>query len=204
MNLKQLLNIYIEHQKDVLLRKTKYDADKIAAKIHILEGLLKALEDIDNIIALIKKSESAAAAKTSLMAKYGFSEVQAKAILDMKLSKLAKLEKVEIENEKADLARELERLKAIIANPIPEMLNIFAGIKKAYGDDRRTVITQVATTKEEKEIEFVEPEKCVVIMTEGGLIKRGPASSFRVQKRNGKGIKNQDDIIQFLVCLLSK
>jgi DNA gyrase subunit A len=117
----------------------------------------------------------------------------------MKLSKLAKLEKVEIENEKADLAKELERLKAIIANPIPEMLNIFAGIKKAYGDDRRTVITQVATTKEEKEIEFVEPEKCVVIMTEGGLIKRVPASSFRVQKRNGKGIKNQDDITNAVI-----
>lgn len=199
LNLKQLLNIYIEHQKDVLLRKTKYDADKIAAKIHILEGLLKALEDIDNIIALIKKSESAAAAKTSLMSKYGFSEVQAKAILDMKLSKLAKLEKVEIENEKADLAKELERLKAIITNPIPEMLNIFAGIKKAYGDDRRTVITQVATTKEEKEIEFVEPEKCVVIMTEGGLIKRVPASSFKVQKRNGKGVKTQDDIVNAVI-----
>ena len=199
LNLKQLLNIYIEHQKDVLLRKTKYDADKISSKIHILEGLLKALEDIDNIIALIKKSDSAAAAKMSLMSKYGFSEAQAKAILDMKLSKLAKLEKIEIENEKADLAKELERLKAIITNPIPEMLNIFAGIKKAYGDDRRTVITQVATTKEEKEIEFVEPEKCVVIMTEGGLIKRVPASSFRVQKRNGKGIKNQDDITNAVI-----
>ena len=199
LNLKQLLQIYINHQRDVLLRKTKYEADKVSARIHILEGLLKALEDIDNVIALIKKSESAAAAKSSLMEKYGFTEIQAKAILDMKLSKLAKLEKVEIENEKNELETELTRLNAIIANPIPEMLKGFNSIKTSYGDARRTVITQVATTKEEKEIEFVEPEKCVVIMTEGGLIKRVPSSSFRTQKRNGKGVKTQDDIVNAVI-----
>ena len=199
LNLKQLLQIYIDHQKDVLLRKTKYEADKISAKIHILEGLLKALEDIDNIIALIKKSESAAAAKSSLMAKYDFSEAQAKAILDMKLSKLAKLEKVEIEKELAELRIELAKLNEILTNPIPEMLKIFGAIKKNYGDERRSTITQVAVTKEEKEIEFVEPEKCVVIMSEGGLIKRIPASSFRTQKRNGKGAKTQDDIVNCVI-----
>ena len=199
LNLKQLLQIYIDHQKDVLLRKTKFEADKVAAKIHILEGLLKALEDIDNIIALIKKSESAAAAKVALMGKYDFTEPQAKAILDMKLSKLAKLEKVEIEKEKAELENELTRLNTILANPIPEMLKIFNSIKKNYGDERRTTITQVATTKEEKEIEFVEPEKCVVIMTEGGLIKRVPSASFRTQKRNGKGVKTQDDIVNAVI-----
>ena len=199
LNIKQLLEIYIAHQKDVLLRKTKYEADKIAARIHILEGLLKALEDIDNIIALIKKSESAAAAKVALMSQYGFSEAQAKAILDMKLSKLAKLEKVEIENEKAELEVELARLNAILANPVPEMINGFNALKKTYGDARRSTITQVASTKEEKEIEFVEPEKCVVIMTEGGLVKRIPATSFRTQKRNGKGVKTQDDITEAVI-----
>ena len=199
LNIKQLLEIYIDHQKDVLLRKSKFEAEKIAAKIHILEGLLKALEDIDNIIALIKKSESAAAAKASLMSQYGFSEAQAKAILDMKLAKLAKLEKVEIENEKAELEVELDRLNAIISNPIPELIKGFNTIKATYGDARRCKITQVASTKEEKEIEFVEPEKCVVIMTEGGLIKRIPASSFRTQKRNGKGVKTQDDITHAVI-----
>ena len=199
LNLKQLLQIYIDHQKDVLLRKTKFEADKVSAKIHILEGLLKALEDIDNIIALIKKSESAAAAKTALMEKYGFSEAQAKAILDMKLSKLAKLEKVEIEKDLAELNQELAKLNTILQNPVPEMLNIFKDIKKKYGDERRTTITQVATTKEDKEIEFVEPEKCVVIMTEGGLIKRVPSTSFRTQKRNGKGVKTQDDITNAVI-----
>ena len=199
LNLKQLLQIYIDHQKDVLLRKTKFEADKVSAKIHILEGLLKALEDIDNIIALIKKSESAAAAKTALMEKYGFSEAQAKAILDMKLSKLAKLEKVEIEKDLAELNQEFAKLNAILQNPIPEMLNIFKDIKNKYGDERRTTITQVSTTKEDKEIEFVEPEKCVVIMTEGGLIKRIPSASFRTQKRNGKGVKTQDDITNAVI-----
>ena len=199
LNLKQLLQIYIDHQKDVLLRKTKFEADKVSAKIHILEGLLKALEDIDNIIALIKKSESAIAAKTALMERYGFSEAQAKAILDMKLSKLAKLEKVEIEKDLAELNQEFAKLNAILQNPIPEMLNIFKDIKKKYGDERRTTITQVSTTKEDKEIEFVEPEKCVVIMTEGGLIKRVPSASFRTQKRNGKGVKTQDDITNAVI-----
>ena len=154
LNLKQLLQIYINHQKDVLLRKTKFEADKVSAKIHILEGLLKALEDIDNIIVLIKKSESAVVAKTALMEKYGFSEAQAKAILDMKLSKLAKLEKVEIEKDLAELNQELAKLNTILQNPVPEMLNIFKDIKKKYGDERRTTITQVATTKEDKEIEL--------------------------------------------------
>lgn len=194
LNLKRLLEIYNEHQKDVLIRKTNFEAEKIRARIHILDGLLIALEDIDNVIALIKKSESAAAAKINLINQYNLSEAQAKAILDMKLAKLAKLEKVEIQEEKNNLVKELEHLNDILANPIPEMKNIYTEIEKNYGDERRSTITQVAITKEEKEIEFVEPEKCVVVMTEGGSIKRIPTSSFRTQKKNGKGIKSQDDI----------
>lgn len=194
LNLKRLLEIYNEHQKDVLIRKTNFEAEKIRARIHILDGLLIALEDIDNVIALIKKSESAAAAKINLINQYNLSEAQAKAILDMKLAKLAKLEKVEIQEEKNNLVKELDHLNNILANPIPEMKNIYTEIEKNYGDERRSAITQVAITKEEKEIEFVEPEKCVVVMTEGGSIKRIPTSSFRTQKKNGKGIKSQDDI----------
>lgn len=194
LNLKRLLEIYNEHQKDVLIRKTNFEAEKIRARIHILDGLLIALEDIDNVIALIKKSESAAAAKVNLINQYNLSEAQAKAILDMKLAKLAKLEKVEIQEEKNNLVKELDHLNNILANPIPEMKNIYTEIEKNYGDERRSTITQVAITKEEKEIEFVEPEKCVVVMTEGGSIKRIPTSSFRTQKKNGKGIKSQNDI----------
>ena len=200
MNLKQLLEVYINHQKDVLLRITAFDLEKIKARIHILEGLLIALEDIDNVIKLIKGSESAAAAKISLMEKYDLSEIQAKAILDMKLSKLAKLEKIEIENEKKDLINKAEELNQILQNPVPELTNLFTALKISYGDARRTTITQITNeTKEEKEIEFVEPEKCVVVLTEGGCIKRIPATSFRSQKRNGKGVKTQDDITSMVL-----
>lgn len=200
LNLKQIIEVYIAHQKDVLARTTQFDLDKIKAKIHILEGLLIALEDIDNVIALIKGSESAAAAKTSLMTKYNLSEVQAKAILDMKLAKLAKLEKVEIQNEKKDLIKLSEELEEILKNPVPKLTEIFTELKTKYGDARRTTITQIAAeTKEEKEIQFVEPEKCVVVLTESGNIKRVPSSSYRTQKRNGKGIKTQDDITSMIL-----
>ena len=199
LNIKQLLENYIEHQRDVLLRKTQFDLDKVNARIHILDGLLIALENIDNIIALIKGSASAAAAKEVLMKKYNFSDVQAKAILDMKLSRLTKLESVEVEDEKKEKIELKNKYEAILSNPTPELVNIFTFIKDTYGDARRTTITQVAVAKEEKEIEFVEPEKCVVVMTEGGLIKRVPSTSFRAQKRNGKGVKTQDDITSAVI-----
>jgi DNA gyrase subunit A len=199
LNLKQLLAIYNEHQQDVLMRKTQFELDKVNARIHILDGLLIALEDIDNVIALIKKSDSAATAKIALIEQYNLSETQAKAILDMKLSKLAKLEKVEIQKEKEEMAAEANHLTLILSNPIPELHNIFNEIKNTYGDARRSTITQVAVTKEEKEIEFVEPEKCVVVMTESGLIKRVPTASFRTQRRNGKGVRTQDDITSMVI-----
>ena len=183
-----------------MARTTEFDLEKVKFKIHILEGLLIALEDIDNVIALIKGSESAAAAKTGLMTKYKLSEHQAKAILDMKLAKLAKLEKVEIQNEKKDLMKLAENLEEILKNPVPKLTELFNEVKKKYGDARRTTITQIeAETKEEKEIQFVEPEKCVVVLTEGGCVKRVPTSSFRTQKRNGKGVRTQDDITSMVL-----
>ncbi len=199
LNIKQLIESYIAHQKDVLLRKTAFDLEKIKARIHILEGLLIALEDIDNIIALIKKSASTAEAKTKLMEKYNFSEAQAKAILDMKLSRLTKLETVEVQAEMDEKKAKAEELQAILANPVPELKRIFTEIRDTYGDARRTTITNVEVPKEDKEIEYVEPEKCVVVMTEGGLIKRIPNTSFRTQKRNGKGVKTQDDITNAVI-----
>ena len=199
LDIKQLIESYIAHQRDVLLRKTAYDMDKIKARIHILEGLLKALEDIDNIITLIKKSSSKAHARETLMETYGFSEAQANAILDMKLSRLTKLEVIEVQGEMDEKKTKMIELQAILNNPVPELKRIFEDVRDTYGDERRSTITQVETTKEEKEIEFVEPEKCVVVMTEGGLIKRVPSTSFRTQKRNGKGIKTQDDITNAVI-----
>ena len=200
LNLKQLIEVYLEHQKDVLKRATQFDLEKVKARIHILEGLILALENIDNVIALIKQSNSPSEAVSKLMTTYHLTEIQGKAIVDMKLSRLTKLEKIELETEKQEKVKEAEKLESILKNPIPELERIFNEIKTKYGDSRRTIITQIAEeTKEEKEIAFVEPEKCVVVLTEGGCIKRIPTTSYRTQKRNGKGIKTQDDITNMIL-----
>ena len=200
LNLKDCIKIYIEHNEECIRRETEFDIEKAKAKLEIVEGLLKALEDIDNIIALIKTSESAAAAKIALMERYSFTEPQAKAIVDMKLGKLAGLERIEIENERKELISTIEDLESILQNLKGELRSRLANIVSKYGDARRTELCQIAdTTKEEKEIEFVEPEKCVVIMTEGGTIKRIPQTSFRTQKRNTKGIKTQEDITSCVI-----
>ena len=200
LNLKDCIKIYIERNEECIRRETEFDIEKAKAKLEIEEGLLKALEAIDNIIALIKASESAAAAKIALMEKYSFTESQAKAIVDMKLGKLAGLERIEIENEKKELLSTIEDLESILQNLKGELRSRLANIVSKYGDARRTELCQIAdTTKEEKEIEFVEPEKCVVIMTEGGTIKRIPQTSFRTQKRNTKGIKTQEDITSCVI-----
>ena len=200
LSLKDCIKIYIEHNSECIKREVLFDKQKAEDKLEIVEGLLKALEDIDNIIALIKSSESAATAKVALSAKYGFTEPQAKAIVEMRLGKLAGLEKIEIQNEKQDLINEIEKLNLILSNVESELRKRLEKIVAVYGDDRRTEITQIAeSSKEDKEIEYVEPEKCVIIMTEGGLIKRVPSSSFRTQRRNGKGVKTQDDIVSAII-----
>ena len=200
LNLKQCIEIYVNHNVDCITREAQFDIDKTNSKLEITNGLLKALEDIDNIIALIKASASAAAAKTSLMEKYGFTEPQAKAIVDMRLGKLAGLERIELQEEKASLEELLDKLSFILKFPHTELDNRLSELVAKYGDDRRTELTQIAdSTKEEKEIEFVEPEKCVVVMTEGGTIKRIPHTSFRTQKRNTKGVKTQEDITSCVI-----
>ena len=199
LTLKDCIKIYVNHNIDCITKEAKFDKKKAEDRLEIVEGLLKALEDIDNIIALIKASVSASAAKDALIVKYNFTDPQAKAIVDMKLGKLAGLEKVEIVNEKAELINEIAAFDIIINNPTPELRKRLEAIVQKYGDARRTEIIQVATTKEEKEIEFVEPEKCVVVMTEAGTIKRIPTTSFRAQKRNGKGIKTQEDITSMVL-----
>ena len=195
LNLKDCIKIYVDHNIDCIEREAKYDIDKTNARLNIVEGLLKALEDIDNIIQLIKGSKSSSEAKDKLIAKYGFNEEQAKAILDMKLGKLANLEKVEIANEKADLIKKLEDLNAILNNPTVELRKRLKDLVNKYGDKRRTILSQLETPKgEEKELAYVAPEECVVIMTAGGLVKKIPKSAFKAQNRGGKGVKTQDDI----------
>lgn len=199
LNLKDCIKIYVDYNSKCIIREVMFDIKKTEDRLHIIDGLLKALDIIDEIISMIKSSASAAAAKETLMSQWKFSEEQAKAILDMKLSKLAKLEKTELEEEEKELKALLVKLKEIWENPVPELRKRLEALVKKYGDDRRTELTQITESKEEKEIQFVEPEKCVVVLTESGCIKRVPTSSFRTQKRNGKGIKSQDDITSMVL-----
>lgn len=198
MNLKDAIEIYVEHNISCLKKEAQYDLTKAKERLHIVDGLIKALEDIDNIINLIKKSDSASNAKQRLIEIYSFSEVQAKAILDMRLSKLARLEKVELEKEKEELLRtigDLEHLLKFREAQVEKLWERLSDIVKKFGDERRTELAQIEVPKEEKEIAEVIPENVVVVTTKTGLIKRVPQSSFRVQRRNTKGVKSEDSAL---------
>lgn len=198
LNFKDCIKIYIDHNLDCLVREFSFDLNKAQARLEIVNGLLRALEDIDNIIALIKKSKSAAAAKENLVLKYNFSEVQANAIVEMKLGKLAGLEKIELQNEKAELDKNIKELTQLISSKEKQtkiLLERLSALVKKYGDKRRTELTQIDIKPEEKEIAEVVPEDVVVILTQTGDIKRVPAKSFKVQRKNGKGVKSIDNAI---------
>ena len=198
LNLKQCIEVYVNHNIDCLIKEINFDLDKVKSRLEIVLGLLIALEDIDNIIAMIKSSDNAAAAKQKLIEKYKLTENQAKAILDMKLSKLAKLEKVELENEKKELLTKQDELNNLLQNKdlqLKEIRKRLDAIVKKYGDERRTELTQIEIPKEEKEIVEVVPEDCVVIITKTGDVKRIPSKNFKVQRKNGKGIKSEDSAI---------
>ena len=198
LNLKQCIEVYVNHNVNCLIKEINFDLDKVKSRLEIVLGLLIALEDIDNIIAMIKSSDNAAAAKQKLIEKYKLTENQAKAILDMKLSKLAKLEKVELENEKKELLTKQDELNNLLQNKdlqLKEIRKRLDAIVKKYGDERRTELAQIEIPKEEKEIVEVVPEDCVVIITKTGDVKRIPSKNFKVQRKNGKGIKNEDSAI---------
>ena len=198
LTLKDYLDIYVNHNIKCIINETKFDLNKAIDRLEIVNGLLRALEDIDNIIALIKGSESAAAAKENLIKKYQFTENQAKAILAMRLSSLAKLEKVELEQEAKELENKIKDLKDILANENRQkdiLKSRLADLVKKYGDARRTELTHIEVKPEDKIIEEVTPEDCVVILSQTGDIKRVPKNSFKVQRKNGKGVKTKDDVI---------
>lgn len=198
LGLVDCIKIYIKHNLECIKREAEFDINKAKARLEIVDGLLKALEDIDNIIALIKKSKSSADAVTNLTSTYDFTINQAKAIVDMKLGKLAGLEKIELQNEKAELDESVKNL-TILINSEDEQKNVLknrlTALMAKYGDARRTELTQINIAPEEKEIATVTPEDVVVVLTQNGDIKRVPTKSFKVQKRNGKGVKTLDDAI---------
>ena len=196
LGLKDCCKIYVDHNIDCLIKEMNFDLDKAKARLHIVEGLLIALEDIDNVIALIKKSADSGAAKVSLMEKYKLDEIQAKSILAMRLSSLAHMEKVELENEKKELVDKIADIEDIISNKARQLSMIkdrLSAIVKKYGDARRTELTHIELKPEEKEIAEVIPEDVVVVATTTGTIKKVPKASFKVQRRGGKGIKAKGD-----------
>lgn len=196
LNLKDAIKIYVDHNLECIVKECNFDLTKAKDRLEIVNGLLKALEDIDNIIALIKASESAAAAKVNLMTKYSFTENQAKAILAMRLSSLARLEKIELEKEKAELEEKINDLVDILANE-DRQKNILKtkldSLVKKYGDERRTELAQIEITKEEKEKAEIIPEDVVVIINNLNEVKRIPKKSFKVQHRRGVGVKTASE-----------
>ncbi len=199
LNLKQAIKIYVDHNVECITKEVNFDIKKTEHKLHIVVGLIKALDIIDDIIAMIKKSPSSAVAKETLQTKWGFSEDQAKAILDMKLARLSKLEKEELEQEKKNLEALLLKLKDILDHPIVELRKRLQTIVDKYGDDRRTELAQIEIPKEEKEIEEVVPVDVVVVTTQSGLIKKVPVANFKTQRKGGKGVKTTDDAIMSVI-----
>ena len=189
LNLKEMLYYYLEHQKEVVTRRTKYDLDKALARAHLVEGFLRALDIIDEVISLIRSSRTTDIARTRLMEELGFSLEQAKSILDMRLQRLTGLEREKLQQEYDQLMADIAHYRAILADPqmvldiIKEEILV---IKDKYGDDRRTEIT---ASSDEIDLEsLIQREDMVVTMTHLGYIKRVPADTYRAQNRGGKGI----------------
>lgn len=201
LNLKDYLDIYIQHNIECITKEYEFDINKCKARQEIVEGLLKALEDIDNVINLIKKSSSSADAVKNLIKGYSLTEVQAKAIVDMKLGRLANLEQIELQKEAEELRENIKKIATILKSD-DEKKNILterlSNLVKKYGTSRKTKLLDIDFKKEKKTKEKaeIEPEKVVVILTEDGSIKRIPATTFKVQSRNTKGIKTQSDIVK--------
>ena len=202
LNLKDCCKIYVDHNIDCLKKELNFDLHKAEDRLHIIGGLLIALEDIDNVIALIKKSSDSTKAKEALITKYNLSEIQAKSILAMRLSSLAHMEKVELENEKKELVDKIADIKDVLTNHARQLSMIkdnLSAIVNKYGDNRRTELAQISVKPEEKEIAEVIPENVVVTLTQNGLIKKVPTSSFKVQRRGGKGVKSADESIMEII-----
>ena len=197
-----LIDAYVNHQINVLLASTEFDKEKALKRKHILEGLIIVINDIDKAIHLIRDSLNSAEAASRLVKTFNLTEEQAKAVLDMKLARLTKLDK-------NDLIKELEEKNRIIAE-CEKIINEEAyrnnvliekvkNLKNTYGDARRTELLNIEVPKEEKEIAEIIPEDVVIVFTENGLIKKVPTSTFKIQRRGGKGVKTKDEIISDVI-----
>ena len=207
LTLKQLIQHYISHRKSIVRKRTLFDLNKAQDRAHILEGLLIALKDVDLTVKLIKESQSVEQARESLITTLEITEEQSKAILDMKLQRLAALEQEKIKQEHSELLKLIEELKAILASE-QKILEIIKKeleeLKQSYGDERRTEITDEEIESLEIE-DLIKQEKMVITITHSGYIKRQPLAFYRQQKRGGKGIiaagtKEQDFVEDIFIA----
>jgi DNA gyrase subunit A len=195
LNLHQMLSYYLEHQKEVVKRRTQYDLNKAEERAHILQGLIIALDNIDEVINIIRSSSNVSIAKERLIEKFGLTEVQAQAIVDMRLRALTGLEREKLENEFKELMAKIEEYKAILAD-VKKLLSVIKEeivlIRDKYGDDRRTAIgfDELDISMED----LIPRENTVIAMTKLGYIKRMTVDNFKSQNRGGKGIKGMQTI----------
>ena len=204
LGLKSIISKYIDHQKEVIIRRTKFDLEQDEARVHILEGLKIALDNIDEVVSIIRNSDSDEDAQNKLMNKFKLSEIQAKSILDMRLKRLTGLERGKIESELSQLLEEIAELKSILASN-EKVMNIIKEemleIKRKYGDERRTSIDMTAVDYIEDE-SLIPVEDIVVALTHKGYIKRMPTDTYKLQNKGGVGIKgmatNDEDFVEIL------
>lgn len=193
-----LLHAYVDHQEEVLVNATTFDKEKAEARAHILEGLIAAVDKIDEVIALIKQSAGRADARTKLMDFLSVDEVQANAILDMKLGKLTRIDKEELVNELKEKKEFIAKCIEILTNKEVRnkvLISKITQLRDTYGDARRTKLLNTDIPKQEKEVVVVEPKDCVVVVTKKNTIKRIDAKNFKAQKRNTTGVKTGDIVL---------
>ena len=205
LGLLDIIRKYIDFQKEIIERRTRYDLDIAQKRVHILEGLKIALDHIDEVIRLIRSSKNDEEARTGLMTQFELSQVQANAILEMRLRRLTGLEREKIENELLELFKQIDALKEILsseANILKVIKDELLEIKDKFGDERRTEIDMTAIEYIDDE-SLIPEEKIVVTMTQTGYIKRIPLSTYRTQNRGGKGIKglnmNENDVVEMML-----
>lgn len=201
LNIKEILSEYIKHQKNVIIRRTQFDIAKARARAHILEGLIKAIDYIDEVIEIIKKSKSISDAKTALMERFELDDVQAQAIVDMRLGQLSGLERDKIESEYAELEQKIAELEDILAHDsrVVEIIKTdLLEIKRKYGDARRTEIGVGEVGIEDEDL--IPVEDCVFTLTNAGYVKRIAVSEYRSQHRGGVGVRGmttkQEDVVR--------
>lgn len=219
LTLKEIVQHYIEFRKEIITKRTQYDLTQAENRAHILEGLLVALDNIDPVVQLIKKSKSAEDARSSLMEDYRLSEKQAQAILDMTLRRLTGLEQEKLRNEHKDLLVTIKELKEILASE-RKVLDIIkkelAELKEEFGDDRRTQLLETEAESIEEEA-LIKPEDMVITITHAGYVKRLPLDTYKQQRRGGRGIiaaeTREDDFVErlfvanthdYLLCFTNK